>query len=136
MSAVDGGAPAVAELGARCQEQRLAHAPVLVVGDAVLAMIAAQLRQERHRLLGVLGREFSEKPAQGIGEGAALVVQIRREQLAHRVVEGEPRRVEAPHELIGASLAVQRGLQHPHRFAVFQAHGLDCRPDRGWGYSE
>ena len=45
-----------------------AQGVVVLCGDTVLAVVAAELSEERDRLLGALGDEFAEHPAQRLGE--------------------------------------------------------------------
>ena len=47
--------PALDQLSAQRGEQRILHAVVMPLRDTVFAVVAAQLGEERHRLLGPLG---------------------------------------------------------------------------------
>ena len=65
-------------------------------------MVAAQLGQERHRLVGALGDQLAVHPVQRVGESGSLAVHIGREQVAHRNVEGKPVGVEPVDEFVVA----------------------------------
>ena len=100
-------------------------AETLVVppGDPVLAMVAAELGEEGHRLAGSLRHQFSEHPAQCQGECRPLLPQIGGEQVTHRIVDGEPGVVEPPDQCVRAGLVLERRRQYGQRFAVVEAHG-------------
>ena len=55
--------PVLAEMAAQRRVERLVHAEVMALRDTVLAMVAAELGQEGHRLLGALVDELAEQPA-------------------------------------------------------------------------
>ena len=60
--------PALGEMRAQRGEQGIPQRGVVLLGDAVLAVVAAQLGEEGDRLLGALGDEFVTQPAQGVAE--------------------------------------------------------------------
>ncbi len=97
-------------------------------GDAVFAVVTAELGQEAHRRLGSLRHELPEHPVHGLAERGALVVQFGREQITHVGVDGEPAGVEPADQLVGAGgVRVQGSVQHPHGVTVLEAHGRDLR---------
>ena len=63
----------------------------MVLRDTVLAVVAAQLREERDGLLGALLDQFAEQPRQGLAKGRALVPHVGWEQIAGGDVDDEPR---------------------------------------------
>ena len=59
---VESVVPVLDQMAAQRRVQRLVHAVVMALGDTVFAVIAAQLSQEGHRLLGALVDELAEQP--------------------------------------------------------------------------
>jgi len=91
----------------------------------VFAVIAAQLGEKGHRLLGALGDELAVHVVQGVGESGPLRSHLGREEVAHRDVEAEPVGVEPADEFVaGARLVRREGIaQHPQRVGVLEPHG-------------
>ena len=90
--------------------------------DSVFAVVAAQLGQEGDGLLGSAFDQFAQQPRHGLREHGALVVQVGREQIAHRRVDREPAGVEAPDQLVGAREGVERSTQRGQRVTVVEPH--------------
>ena len=68
--------PVFDQLAAQRRVERLVHAVVMALRHTVFAVVAAQLRQERHRLLGALVDELAEQPRHGLAEHRELGAQI------------------------------------------------------------
>ena len=120
----------VAQLAAQRRVERLLHAVVMALGHTVFAMIAAQLSQKGHRLLGPLVDELTEQPRHRLANAVALGRQIGRKQVAHRHVDGEPVGVELADQFLGpervgrprrAACAARRGRRVPRRLSVGSA---------------
>ena len=91
--------------------ERVVHAVVVPLGDTVLAVIAAQLREEGDGLLGALGDELAEQPGQRRGERDALLGHVGWEEVGGRGVDGEPAGVEPADQFLRAGVGVDRGAQ-------------------------
>jgi hypothetical protein len=90
-------------------------------------VVAPELGQECHRLLGALGDELVAQPAHRLAEHVALLLQIGRKQVAGREVGGEPAGVELRNQRVvarglGNRADVERVAQDAHRLPVFEAH--------------
>ena len=112
---------AVTQVSAQRRVQRAAQRLVVGRQHTVLAVVAAELGQKSHRLLGALGDQFAVHPVQRLGESGSLAVHFGREQVAHRDVEGEPVGVEPVDEIrLAAGEAVRREgvAQHPQCVSV------------------
>ncbi len=114
--------PVLAQMAAQRRVERLVHAVVMALRDTVFAVIAAQLSQECHRLLGALVDELTEQPRQGLAEHLELCAQIGRKQVTHRHVDGEPLGVELADQVLGPEAWVDRVAQHPQPVAVVESH--------------
>ena len=116
--------PPVDQLSAQRGEQRILHAVVMPLRDTVFAVVAAELREERHRLLGPLGDEFAEQPRQRVGEASRCAVHVGGKQVADRHVDGEPAGVEPPDQFVGAERGIDRVAQCAQRVTVVESHAV------------
>ena len=116
--------PALDQMAAQRGQQRILHAVVMALRDTVFAVVAAQLSEERHRLLGALGDQLGEQPRHRLGERGALRIHVRRKQVAGRDVDGEPAGVEPADQFVRtpaqgrprrAACAVRHGRRVPRR---------------------
>ena len=110
------------QVAAQRGEQRVLHAVVMPLRDTVFAVVATQLSEERHRLLGALGDQLAEQPRHRLGERGALVAHVGREQVAGRDVDGEPAGVEPADQFVGPQRRVDRVAQHAQRVTVVESH--------------
>ena len=88
----------------------------------VLAVVASQLSQKRHRLFGALGDQFAVHPVQRVSEGGPLGGHVGREQITRRRVEGKPAGVKPADEPVFV-VRVDGGMQYRQRIPVVEAHG-------------
>ncbi len=98
------------------------HAVVMALGHTVFAVIAAQLRQEGHRLVRAPVDELAEQPRHCLAEHLELGSEVGWKQVTHRDVDGEPLGIELADQLLGPQAWVDRVAQHPQPVAVIESH--------------
>jgi hypothetical protein len=102
-----------------CLEQRVSGCLVVGGGDAVFAVVAAEIGEAAGELVAVL--EALEQPDQGVGEGGPSAVGVEGEQCAQSRSLCEQRGVELVGQL--RSLVLDAG---PASFHQVQQRGVQC----------
>ena len=95
-------------------------------GDTVFAVVATELREEGHGLLGALGDELAEQPVHAranTGRWVPCPVGRRRGPRRRWRTNG----CRTGEQFVGARVGVDRGPQYRQRVTVLEAHGLDFR---------